>query len=316
MCRLFGFRSNVPSRAHRSLIEAENAVATQASRHGDGWGIGYFLGADAYVYKAETGAADDERFKRISARLHSHTFVVHVRKATVGQCDYLNSHPFRHGAWMFAHNGTIFGFEQMQERMTACIDDDLRELIFGATDSEHLFYFLLSALRRAGISIDGRGEVRAALAGDVLRRALSLVFTWAVELGCDPPKANFILTNGSIFIAQRAGLELYLATQKRTCADFETCAEPNKVCMMGVMPALTRLSERWQQTSRRCNHLAVASEPISDEDIWEEIPEGWMVILDADFLLRLHPPPQPFSVTWPAPLRPPGQRPGVIPAGL
>ena len=26
MCRLFGFRSAVPSRAHRSLVEAENAV--------------------------------------------------------------------------------------------------------------------------------------------------------------------------------------------------------------------------------------------------------------------------------------------------
>ena len=47
MCRLFGFRSNVPSRTHRSLLEAENSVSRQAQRHKDGWGIGYFLGQDA-----------------------------------------------------------------------------------------------------------------------------------------------------------------------------------------------------------------------------------------------------------------------------
>ena len=62
MCRLFGFRSNVASRVHRSLVEAENALVQQATAHSDGWGIGYYMGHEAYIVKAEGGAADDERF--------------------------------------------------------------------------------------------------------------------------------------------------------------------------------------------------------------------------------------------------------------
>ena len=43
MCRLFGFRSSVESRAHNSLVVAENAVANQANQHSDGWGISISL---------------------------------------------------------------------------------------------------------------------------------------------------------------------------------------------------------------------------------------------------------------------------------
>ena len=314
MCRLFGFRSNVPSRAHRSLMEAENAVACQAQRHQDGWGIGYFLGQDAYVHRSEAGAASDARFQRISQRLRSHTFVVHVRNATVGDVDAFNSHPFRHGAWMFAHNGSLFGFEQLQPRLLDDTDPDLRDLIFGATDSEHLFYFLLTALRRAGLPVDGRGTVDVTLAAETLRLALCRVFAAAEALDLEPPKINFILTNGETFFAQRAGMELYLATQKLACIDLQTCQEPNKVCMNTTpLPSLPSLSLRPGIRSRRCNHLLVASEPLSGEDVWEEVPEGWMISLDPALRLRLHPPPAPFRVSWPPPLQPPPRRPDVLP---
>lgn len=313
MCRLFGFRSNVPSRAHRSLIEAENAVAHQAQRHQDGWGIGYFLGQDAYVHRSEAGAAGDARFQQISQRLRSHTFVVHVRNATVGSIDAFNSHPFRHGAWMFAHNGSLFGFEQLQPRLLADTDPDLRDLIFGATDSEHLFYALLSALRRAGLPVDGRGPVDVSRAAATLRQVLGQLFAAAADLGLEPPKANFILTNGEVFFAQRAGMELYLATQKLSCVDLQTCQETSKRCMRpSPLPSLAALSLRPGSRSRRCNHLLVASEPVSGEDVWEEVPEGWLLSLDPGLRLRLHPPPSPFQVSWPAPLQPPPLRPDVL----
>ena len=47
------------------------------------------------------------------------------------------------------------------------------------------------------------------------------------------------------------------------------------------LPALPALTARPGDRARRCNHLLVASEPLSGEDIWEEIPEGWMLSLDA-----------------------------------
>ena len=146
MCRLFGFRSNVESRAHRSLISAENAVAEQAENHSDGWGIGYFVGEDAYLFRSSEGAAKDETFRSFGERLQSQTFLVHLRRATVGKIDTINSHPFRYGSWMFAHNGTIFGFSQLKEKMLERIVPEYRKMIFGTTDSEHYFFFLLSNL--------------------------------------------------------------------------------------------------------------------------------------------------------------------------
>ena len=295
MCRLFGFRSNVVSGAHRSLVAAENALARQATEHRDGWGIGYFLGDEAYILKSETGAADDERFDRISRRLQSHAFVVHVRRATVGQVDYLNSHPFRHGSFVFAHNGTLFGLEHYKEKMLAEMLPGHRDLIFGTTDSEHLFYYLVSALSRAGVPDSGRGEFDSHLAASALTGALEKIYGWAAEAECRQPLMNFILTNGRLFFAQRLGIDLYLASQKIFCRDYGDCTEPDKICMDVARP----LSQLWRtgpggRPTRKVNHLTVASEPIGDESIWEMVPDGALVVVDEGLNLSLHSAPGGF----------------------
>ena len=307
MCRLFGFRSNVESRAHRSLMSAENAVADQATYHCDGWGIGYFIKEDAYLFRTSDGAATDEAFRRFSESLRSHTLLVHIRKATVGQVQPINSHPFRFGSWMFAHNGTLFGFEQLKDRLLEGILPEYRNVLFGTTDSEHYFYFLLSEMVRAGCSLNGKCSTSLDVLVDAQHRALSQIFEWAKELGLEPPKANYILTNGKCFFARRAGLELYLATQKRFCPDAETCPEANKICLEGILPKI-----RVGSKARKCNHLLVASEPIGEHDIWEEIPEGTLVALSEDFLLSTHAIPRSFSVSWPPEVTRPPKRTNVI----
>ena len=83
MCRLFGFRSILPGRPHRSLHVATNAVAEQSRRHPDGWGIGWFHDDDAYVVKSAAPAFSCPRFEKLASQLSSNTFLVHVRRATV-----------------------------------------------------------------------------------------------------------------------------------------------------------------------------------------------------------------------------------------
>lgn len=303
MCRLFGFRSNVPSRAHGSLVAAENALSIQAEAHRDGWGIGYFMGDEAYILKSEAGAANDERFARISRRLQSHAFVVHVRRATVGDIDYLNSHPFRHGNWVFAHNGTIFGFDKMKDRVMDEIRPDLQSLIFGSTDSEHLFYFLVSALDKAGVSDCGRGDVNVEKAARVFSEALGKLYKWSSEVDVPAPLTNFILTNGRQFFAQQAGIPLWLASQKMYCSDYETCSEPEKICMDVARP----LERMWvedfgNRPVRKVNHVTVASERMGSENIWEAIPPGALVALDEQFNMSLWPAPRDFRIDVELPL--------------
>lgn len=292
MCRLFGFRSNVASTAHRSLLEAENSLARQALGHADGWGIGWYQGEDPYLLKAEGGAASDERFDRVTRRLSSHTFLVHVRKATVGRVDQLNCHPFRHGRWMFAHNGTVRGFDRLRGPMLERTSPSLRPLIFGETDSEHLFYYLLSAIERAGLCVGGHKEPAVSALAVALRHATDELYGLADDAGVEAPSLNFLLTNGSTLVAQRAGPGLHLATQKVRCADVETCAA-EKLCMRPLRPLKARPGTGFV---RRCNHLLVSSEPIGAEDIWEEVPQGHLMALDRDLDLYLFGPAPRFRL--------------------
>lgn len=277
MCRLFGFRSAVVSRAHRSLVEAENALEEQARHHQDGWGIGYFHGGDAYVLKSQTGAAGNDSFRRASSRLASQTFVVHVRRATVGGVGPYNIHPFRHGRWLFAHNGTLLGFDRLREPLLARIPGPLRERVLGSTDTETLFFYLLASLERAGLATCGLGVSCGRRLGDALQEAMDSLYRLTLEVDVPPPIANFIITNGAVFAANRSGRELYMATQKHHCRDFAICPA-EKLCM------------RPTREDERVNHLIVASERIGDEDRWEMVPEGHMVVLSEDFRLSVRGP--------------------------
>ncbi|MBX2803020.1 MAG: class II glutamine amidotransferase [Myxococcales bacterium] len=294
MCRMFGFRSAVPSRAHRSLVEAENAVSAQSVRHPDGWGIGWVTDDDAYVVKSTNAAHASQRFQRASERLMSHTFVVHVRRATVGVVDHVNAHPFRFGRWLFAHNGTVFDFERMGPWIESRIAERFQPLILGDTDSERLFYWLLTRLHEAGLDPAGRTESSADAVAVVVRTALLELDGVARALGAERPIVNVLLTDGRLLVAHRAGMPLLLSTQKRFCADFHTCPEPSKVCMEAVRPEGVPV-----------NHLIVASERIGDaENRWEAMADGSTVWLRSDFTLALHEPP----AGWEAPVLPEGYR--------
>lgn len=277
MCRLFGFRSAVQSSAHNSLVEAENAVAVQARKHPHGWGIGWFAGEEVCVMKTGEAAAECSRFEAASRRLSSHAMIVHVRKATVGDINHLNAHPFHYGRWLFAHNGTIFGMDEgLRAWMLEQIDEGFAPLILGDTDSECLFYYLLSALADNGVDRSGRGHVDPDTVLQIVRRAMWALDDEAIQRGLERPIVNVLLTNGTLFLAHRAGMPLHLSTQKHYCADFETCPAV-KVCMETKRP-----------TGLPVNHMLVASEPIAtSENIWEEIEDGSTVLLYPDFNLRV-----------------------------
>ncbi|MFT4624110.1 MAG: putative glutamine amidotransferase [Myxococcota bacterium] len=287
---MFGFRSPVPSRAHRSLLEAENALAAQSQRHPHGWGIGWFVADEAYVLKSATSAHTCDRFQRMSARLTSETFLVHVRRATVGHVDHVNAHPFRFGRWLFCHNGTIFGFERMREWVSERILPSHRAQIVGDTDSEHLFHLILARLAAAGIDATGRVAGDGQAIGRVVRQVALELDAEARRLDLERPIVNILLTDGRSMVAHRAGMPLFIATQKSHCADFHTCPEPSKVCMLLRRPANTPV-----------NHLLVASEQIgADENRWEAMEDGETLVLDARYFLHRTPPP----ARWEAPILP------------
>ena len=116
MCRLYGFRANEPTKVECSLVYAQNALLSQSiedqrgEAHSDGWGIGYYADSEPSFERRDMAAHADEHFSLAAERVFARTVIAHVRQATVGRHALANTHPFSYGPWVFAHNGTLYGF--------------------------------------------------------------------------------------------------------------------------------------------------------------------------------------------------------------
>lgn len=263
MCRIFAFRSVIPSQVHRSLLDADNALATQSNEHPDGWGVAFYIDGAPHVTRSPTTALGDQLFHKLSGVVASQTVLAHVRKATQGELSVLNCHPFQYGRWIFCHNGDIPNFDEHRAELLALVAPALRRFILGDTDSEVIFFIILTQLaQQKTLSADYSAH-------DVLA---------ALRLGCDLVRETcdkgdakslltMVMTNGTTMIAHQGGKELYRSTHKTRCSDRGHC------------PSLSPECEAPTQTGF-VNHFLLSSEPLQGENVWEPMAEGELVGVD------------------------------------
>lgn len=265
MCRLFGFRSVIPSQMHRSLIAAENALGHQSERHRDGWGVAYYVDGAPHVTRSPSQALSDALFHRVSGVVSSETVLAHVRRATQGAHTVLNCHPFQYGRWVFAHNGDVPRFgEAHRDALLAEISPRLRRFVLGETDSEVIFFMLLTRLEALGPLAQPKevGDVMAALSATL--RDVDRIAQQPAET---PNLLTCIVTDGTTMAAHQGGKELFLSTYKRRCPDRETCASLAPHCEA-------------ETTTGRVNHLVLSSEPLHGENVWAPLEKGDLVGVD------------------------------------
>jgi len=271
MCRLFGFRSVIQSQVHRSLIDADNALAVQSSAHPDGWGVAYYVDGAPHLTKSASTALHDTLFRRVSGIVASETVVAHIRKATVGQNSVLNTHPFQYGRWVFAHNGDIPEFERCRSKLHAEIAPRLRRFILGTTDSEVIFYLFLSRLQR-------HGPLSQKRVLDEVFEAMDETIALVRDV-CDGPDApsdallNLLVTDGQCIAAYQGGKELYYSTHKRRCSERDVCPYYKPEC-------------ETHSDSGLVSHLLISSEPLQGENVWQEMGQGDMV--GCDWRMKMH----------------------------
>jgi glutamine amidotransferase len=210
MCRLFGQHAHPGFDPCAALCSAPNALRFQSHKHPHGWGIGWYADGQPVLRRGLLPAHQDEAFVEAARAARSDVIVAHVRDASIGPITEENTHPFRHGRWLFAHNGTVARYKsnpRVRAAIAAEIDPDLRRELRGATDSERCFLIFLSRLR-------ARGPLDRARLEDV-RRALAET-TATVRQLADPrarkkSTLNFLVSDGRILAASRHGKTLHLA---------------------------------------------------------------------------------------------------------
>ncbi|MSP25966.1 MAG: class II glutamine amidotransferase [Myxococcales bacterium] len=269
MCRLFGFRSVIPSQVHRSLLAADNALGSQSEQHPDGWGVAHYVDGTPHVTRAPSTAINDAIFHRLSGVVASETLLAHVRKATIGPKTVLNCHPFQYGRWVFAHNGEVRRFVENKAVLMDEVAPRLRRYILGDTDSEVLFFVLLSELARHGELTD---RIGIDVLIDAIRRAVSRVRALSDEPS-DPSPLTFIVTDGVTMAATQGGRELYWSTHKSRCADREQCAHLAPECEAAAAPG------------GRVNHLVFSSEIIGGDNVFTPLALG--DVIGVDWRMRL-----------------------------
>lgn len=272
MCRLFGFRSVINSQVHSSLVSADNTLHDLSQRHPDGWGVAYYLERTPHLIKSTDCAMEDQLFHKVSGVVSSHTVVAHIRKATQGSHSILNSHPFQYGKWVFAHNGNIKNFENVKVELLKIIDKDLKRFILGTTDSEVLFFIILTEIKKLhDLSNPIIKKEKLIIAIQYALDQVVKICGEATHRNDPTPTENyysFILTSGPIMVAFNGGQDIFSCTYKSACPEKKNCAFFDKSC------------ENPPGEDNKINHLIFSSEKISGPNIWKTVEAGDIVGVD------------------------------------
>jgi predicted glutamine amidotransferase len=153
MCRWLAY-SGSPIHLEALLLNRERSLIDQSlhsrlgatTTNGDGVGVGWYGDGDETprLYRSTHPAWNDRNLRELSAGVTSRLFFAHIRASTGTAIQETNTHPFRHGRWLWMHNGLIRDFHQVRRDLMLAVDDALFESIEGTTDSELFFYLALT----------------------------------------------------------------------------------------------------------------------------------------------------------------------------
>jgi len=132
--------------SEHSLIEqSKSADMTKYEVNGDGFGVGWYgQKAEPGLFRSIRPAWNNINLASLAAHVSSPLFLAHVRSATGTPIQETNSHPFQYKNWLMVHNGLIHEFGLVKKALMSEIDAQYFPNIVGSTDSEILFYLLLT----------------------------------------------------------------------------------------------------------------------------------------------------------------------------
>ena len=149
MCRWMAY-SGSPVLLEDLLIKPTHSLIDQSlhstlgaeTTNGDGFGLGWYGSQEEpAVYHCVEPAWNDRNLKNLARHIVAPVVFAHIRASTGSAIQQTNCHPFRHGRWLWMHNGLIREFGAVKRDLAFAVDPSLYAEIEGSTDTE-LFFFL------------------------------------------------------------------------------------------------------------------------------------------------------------------------------
>jgi glutamine amidotransferase len=130
---------------HSLIDQSLNAKLGAEPTNGDGFGVGWYdAERTAGVFHSTEPAWNDRNLHELAAHVRSPLFFAHLRAAIGSDVQQTNCHPFRHGRWLWMHNGYVADIAAIKRDLVLAVDESLFTQIKGQTDSEMLFYLALT----------------------------------------------------------------------------------------------------------------------------------------------------------------------------
>ena len=152
MCRWLAY-SGSPLLMEDILYKPKHSLIDQSlhselgveTTNGDGFGVGWYgVGEGPGVFHGVGPAWGDTNLRELAAHTETPLMLAHIRASTGTPVQQSNCHPFRHGSWLWVHNGLIRDFSRLKRDLVTRVDPELYPYIAGSTDSETMFFLALT----------------------------------------------------------------------------------------------------------------------------------------------------------------------------
>jgi predicted glutamine amidotransferase len=240
---------------HSLIDQSLHSKLGAETTNGDGFGIGWYdpVRAEPAVFHSIEPAWNDRNLRHIAGHVYSPLVFAHIRASSGSPVQQTNCHPFRHGRWLWMHNGVIRDFATVKRDLVLAVDPSLFPFIEGSTDSEVFFFLALTY----GLEDDPRGAVE---------QAVGLIEAVGRRHGVEHPIQMTVATSAGESVwafrysSEGASRSLYFSTAVHALRELY----PDN-------PLFQNLNEETR---------LIVSEPLGDlPGAWNEVPEAsWGVV--------------------------------------
>ena len=112
--------------AHSLIDQSLHSRLGAETTNGDGFGVGCTeRPVRPGLFKSIEPAWNDRNLRELPGHIRSGLVFAHIRASSGTPIQQTNCHPFRHGRWLWMHNGAIAGFHDMKRELMLAIDPSL-----------------------------------------------------------------------------------------------------------------------------------------------------------------------------------------------